>query len=340
MQRRAVCALAAMLAAGTGYAAEVTVKNDSLTDFGTAVIVAGFVTGEKAASWLTSPCDGNLRAVQIFWRSFTGTTGEQIHDSIEIYRAGTFPTPGTLAETIGGPVLTDGVLNEWRYLDENNVIPLIVPVTQNETFVVAFTFDAEPPASGPSVVRDTDGIQPNRNAIYADIGPTFAWFNAQTLGVTGDWVIRAVIDCQEGPQEADVAVGIVATPKAYTAGQPFNYTIVVSNAGPLAAASTTVVDIFPTAFTGAAWTCTPSGGAACTANGSGHITQIVNLPAGSQVTYSVDGTIAPGTAGTISNSVSAVVGGSVTDPVPGNNTATIDTMPDTDLIFADGFEPD
>lgn len=338
MQRRAVCALAAMLAAGTGYAAEITVKNDSLTDFGSASIVWGFASGEKAASWLTSPCNGNLRAVQIFWRSPSGTTGKQIHSAIEIFRAGAFPTPGALVETIGGPVLNDGVLNEWRYIDENNVIPLIVPVSQDETFVVAFGFDRAPePFVDPSVVRDTDGPQPNRNALFAIPG---GWLSAPAVGVNGDWVIRAVVDCQEAPQEADVAVGIVATPELYTAGQPLNYTIVVSNAGPAAASSTTVVDVFPAAFTGASWTCTPSGGAICTANGSGYITQIVNLPAGSQVTYSVDGTIASGTTGTVSNSVSAVVGGSVTDPVPGNNTATIDTMPDTDLIFADGFEPD
>ena len=38
----ALCQLAA--------AAEVTVQNDSLTNFGTAVIVAGFIPGEKGAS--------------------------------------------------------------------------------------------------------------------------------------------------------------------------------------------------------------------------------------------------------------------------------------------------
>jgi len=46
-------------------AAEQTVKNDSLTNLSSAVIVQGFSSGEKAACWLTSPCNGDLRAVQI-----------------------------------------------------------------------------------------------------------------------------------------------------------------------------------------------------------------------------------------------------------------------------------
>ena len=72
MRKSLWLALACMLSSGVG-AAEVTIKNDSLTDFGGAAIIWGFAAGEMAGSWLTSPCDGNLVAVQIFWRSPTGT---------------------------------------------------------------------------------------------------------------------------------------------------------------------------------------------------------------------------------------------------------------------------
>ena len=98
----------ALLTASIGFgaqAAEVTVKNDSLTNFGSAVIITGFAAGEKAASWLTSPCNGNLRAVQVFWRSQTGGSPVVIHLAIEISRSGTFPIPGALAQAINGPVL-------------------------------------------------------------------------------------------------------------------------------------------------------------------------------------------------------------------------------------------
>lgn len=330
--------LTAMLAGiAATHAAEVTIRNDSLDDFGTANIVWGFASGEKAASWLTSPCQGAVRAVQIFWRSPTGTTGQQIHAAIELFASGTFPTPGALLATIGGPVLTDGVLNEWRYLDKNNTIPLNVPIAQDETFVVAFAFDVAPaPFEDPSVVRDNDGPMPNRNAIFAIPG---GWIGAPAAGVNGDWVIRAVVDCTAAPQQADVGVGLASAPKYYVAGDALSYTIVVNNAGPAAASSTSVVDIFPAAFGGAAWTCTASGGASCAANGSGNITEIVSLPAGGEVVFDVVGTVAPGTTGTLSNTVTAVVGGGITDPVGKNNTVTLDTLPDTDTIFADGFEP-
>lgn len=340
---RIIAAGVMALASAFASAAEVTVKNDSLVNFGTASIVWGFVPGEKAASWLTSPCEGTLRAVQIFWRSPSGVTGAQIHDSIEIFRGGSFPNPGTLAETIGGPVLTDGVLNEWRYLDENNVIPLAVPVSENETFVVSFTFDVAPQANvDPSVTRDTDGIQPNRNALYARLAPgLYVWFNSADLGLTGDWIIRAVVDCVEVDPEADVGVEMTADAPGYTPGQPLTYTVVVDNAGPAGASSTTIVDVFPAAFTSPSWTCSPENGATCPASGNGNITHTINLPAGASVTYEITGTVSPTATGTLSNSLSAVVGGSVTDPEPGNNTATLnleEVIDDT--IFANGFEDD
>lgn len=324
--------------AAAAPAAEVTVKNDGLTDFSAGVIQAGFVAGEKAASWLTSPCTGNVVAVQVFWRSLFGGAPITIGEAVDIHRAGTFPNPGELALSVLGPVLSDGVLNEYRYLDENNTIPLAVPVAQNETFVVAYTFSEAPPGTGPSVVNDADGIQPNRNAIYARLGPgTFVWFNSQTLGVNGDWVIRAVVDCQAAAAQADVSASISTSPAAYTAGAPLAYTITIANAGP-SAASAVVVDTFPAAYIAPVWTCTTTGGGSCTAGGSGNIADFVNLPVGGQVVYAVNGTVAPGTTGTLSNSVVAVVNAPATDPNQTNNTATANTEPDNDRIFADGFD--
>ena len=261
----------ASLIAGSASAAEMTVQNDSLTNFGTAVIQAGFVVGEKGASWLTSPCDGNIVAVQIFWLSASGGTGQLLGDSIGIHRSGTFPTPGALAQQIQAPLLTDGVINEYRYLDDNNTVPLIVPVTNNETFVVAYTFSE--------------------------------------------------------------------TPALYTAGGPISHTITISNAGPGNAPSVIVVDAFPAAYTGTTWLCAASGGATCTSGGSGNISQVVNLPLGSHVTYTVNATVAAGTTGILSNSVTAVVNTPATDPDTANNTATANTAPESDRIFASGFDP-
>jgi uncharacterized repeat protein (TIGR01451 family) len=340
--KRCLIALATAFACTCVSAVEQTVKNDSLTDGANGAIVYGFVANEAAASWLTSPCNGNIRAVQVFWRSPSGTQAQEIHDAVTIYRAGTFPNPGAEAAVIGGPILNDGVINEYRFLDENNTVPLVVPVTSGETFVVSFSFFQAPIAgSGPSVLRDTDGIQAGRNALLTDLGGTLIWFNSATLGLTGDWVIRAVVDCAAGPQNADVAVSMSTNPPLYTAGQPLGYTITVSNAGPSPAATTTIVDIFPAAYTGAAWTCTATGGASCTSGGSGNITQNVSLPSGGQVVYSVTGSVLAGTTGALGNSATAVVGSPATDPNSTNNTATLATSPDAgnDAIFDDNFDP-
>jgi len=184
------------VAASAILAEEVTVQNDSLGEGDQGIIQAGFDPGESAAAWLTSPCDGNIVAVQVFWRSLTGTAPMSIEDSIKVLNGGAFPTPGALLASIDGPVMTDSVINEFRYLDENLTIPLIVPVNDGQTFVVSFKFLNDPPqASGPSLVNDVDGCQSGRNTIdAAGIG----WISSCLLGVTGDWVIRAVVDCPSG----------------------------------------------------------------------------------------------------------------------------------------------
>jgi len=173
-------------------AAEVTVQNDSLVPPGVGAIQAGFIAGESAASWLTSPCTGDIVAVQVFWRSVTGGTGQSLEDSITVFAGGTFPTPGSQLALLEGPVMTDGVINEFRFLDDQMTIPLNIPVNSGQVFIVSFRFFNNPdPDNGPSVVTDT-GCQNGKNALFAIPG---GWLNSCALGVSGDWVIRAVVDC-------------------------------------------------------------------------------------------------------------------------------------------------
>ncbi len=187
--------LCVLLLATSAGAAEVVVKNDSVVDGSSAAIQAGFDSGESAAVWLTSPCSGNIVAVQIFWRSITGGTPPSLEDYITINSAGTFPIPGSTLAFLEGPVLNDNFLNEYRYLDEDNTVPISVPVNQGQTFAVVFRFASDPnPFFGPSLVTDSDGCQAGRNAINA-IG--IGWISSCALGVSGDFFIRAVVDCTE-----------------------------------------------------------------------------------------------------------------------------------------------
>lgn len=197
--------LAALFAASPLLAIEVEVKNDSVVDGSTATVQAGFDPGESAAAWLTSPCTGTIVAVRVYWRSLSGGTPPSLEDSITIAQQGTFPTPGPALAFLEGPVLTDGVLNEYRYLDENNTIPISVPVNNNQVFVVSFRFDSNPsPFNGPSVVTDTNGCQGGKNSINAN---GIGWVNSCALGVSGDFMIRAVVDCPEATGACCVVSG-------------------------------------------------------------------------------------------------------------------------------------
>ena len=101
---------------------------------------------------------------------------------------------------IVAPTLTADVMNEYRFLDPpTDAIPLSVPVSAGQSFVVSLLLlnqSAGGAPFAPSVVYDQDGCQPGTNAV--DVIPG-GWSDACPLGVTGDWVIRAVVDCDEVP---------------------------------------------------------------------------------------------------------------------------------------------
>lgn len=190
------CLMSVLWLCRPAQGAEQVVQNDSIADGANGSIQAGFEANESAAVWLTSPCTGNIVAIQVLWLSQLGNAGQTIEDSITISTAGIFPTPGAQLEALLGPVMTDGGLNEFRFLDENSTIPLSVPVTSGQQFVVSFRFFNNVAPGGASVVTDLDGCQANKNAINA-LG--IGWISSCVLGVTGDFAIRAVIDCVEAP---------------------------------------------------------------------------------------------------------------------------------------------
>ncbi|MDB6152650.1 MAG: Ca2+-binding protein toxin-related, partial [Chthoniobacteraceae bacterium] len=84
-------------------------------------------------------------------------------------------------------------------------------------------------------------------------------------------------------------------------GTANTYTIVVTNSGPSDVSGATIADTFPGIFGGVTYTATQTGGASGFSNGSGNLNQVVNLPSGSTITYTVLGTISAGASGTLSN---------------------------------------
>ena len=113
------------------------------------------------------------------------------------------------------------------------------------------------------------------------------------------------------------------------------YTLVVSNAGPNAVSSATVLDNFAPSLSNVLWSCTGISGGACNASGTGSINQLVDLPVGASVVYSITATVALPLPVSISNTASVSVPLGTTDPVAGNNSATV---LDVILLFVNGFE--
>ncbi len=196
--------------AGALGAQPTVVQNDSIVDFGTAIVQAGFAAGEVGAAWLTSPCDGTITHVRVIWLSFTGGALDTIGEWVRIMEPGTFPTPGAVLADLPGPVLSDGFENEFA-------VPQPVPVAQNETFVVGFKFLESPPGVGPSLVTDADGCQAGRNGIFAI--PPSSWFSSCLLGVSGDFGLRAVVSCggpvpffEDGFESGDTSAWTLTAP--------------------------------------------------------------------------------------------------------------------------------
>jgi len=111
-------------------------------------------------------------------------------------------------------------------------------------------------------------------------------------------------------------------------GGTTTYTIVVSNSGPSNVTGATVTDILPPAISSDTFTAVGSGGASgFTASGSGNINDTVNLPVSGTITYTLHANIASSATGTLVNTATVTAPVGVTDPNPGNNTAT-----DTDTL--------
>ena len=117
-------------------------------------------------------------------------------------------------------------------------------------------------------------------------------------------------------------------------GTTTTYTIAVSNAGPSAVVNAPVADTLPAAITSATWTCAATAGSSCgAASGVGNIASTVSLLAGGTATYTLVATISPSVTGSLVNTATVGVPVGVTDPNPGNNSATdTDTLtPSADL---------
>jgi uncharacterized repeat protein (TIGR01451 family) len=127
--------------------------------------------------------------------------------------------------------------------------------------------------------------------------------------------------CYTAPASADLSITNSDGATTAVPGGTVTYSIQAANAGPNAVNGATVTDTFPATLSSCHWTCSGAASGTCTASGSGSISDSsVNLPVGASVTYSATCSIAASATGTLTNTAS--VSSNVSDPVPGNNSAS------------------
>lgn len=153
-----------------------------------------------------------------------------------------------------------------------------------------------------------------------------AGFSGSTGGSTNYHELQGLVTAS--PNDLQVTM---SGPATVLQGAPVTYTLTVTNNGayPIGAADApAVTDTLPAELINVGWTCVPSSGATCTASGSGNLnTTGLTLPSNGSVTYTITGTLAPGTVcgGALTNSANADFGSAATflDPDETNNDSSV-----------------
>ncbi len=208
-----IAAAAVTLTTLGALADEVVIRNDSLENGGSGCIIGDFVPGEEAAVWLTAPQDGAIVAIQVLWWSNDNRAEPTIERNIWVRKSGAFPEPGETLLQLEAPQLTPFFLNEFRFVDENNQIPINVPVESGETVVVSVEYANRTDIrnGSPSIVRDIDGCRARRNGLYAlPPFPFPGWYDWCRVepqvcgGAKGDFAIRVVLEQGDVTRSLDV----------------------------------------------------------------------------------------------------------------------------------------
>lgn len=198
-----VLALLAFLALSTATAhAQLELRNDGFVDNQAAGFQGGFVDGEIGASRFVAPSAGRtLQNVRFLFGGGSGTRTITLHvwdDSASTNNPGVELFSGDFDVTASNMAIQDIDLTS-----SNIVVPA--------QFRVGIEFQH----SGlPCIARDNDGnINASRNYINAIIGGSGQWFQSQTFGLTGDWIIRAIVSDVMPPIDAGIdAPAIIDAP--------------------------------------------------------------------------------------------------------------------------------
>ena len=138
---------------------------------------------------------------------------------------------------------------------------------------------------------------------------------------------------------ADVGVTLGDGVGEIEPGDAITYTLTVTNHGSDVVTGEAVTSAFDAQLMAIAWTCAGTSGATCTASGSGDIADLVDLPAGAAVTYTIEATVDANASGTATSSATVAAPAGYFDPNPSDDEAIDADVIVGDRIFEDGFDP-
>lgn len=187
--RRAVFAAGAVLTSLAASATPQTLQNDGFVDGAPASFQAGFITTEIGAARFvpTIACPCVIESVTVL---FGGNTESRLMGVLIWDDPGSTPAPGDLL--FSGEATLTGSTVAFNEIDLS-----LAPIIVNGPFRVGIEFGHD---GLPGLATDLDGsIDANANFIFADIGGFNFWFPSSTLGVAGDFILRASIDNFEVP---------------------------------------------------------------------------------------------------------------------------------------------
>ncbi|MFO0582978.1 MAG: Ig-like domain-containing protein [Anaeromyxobacter sp.] len=252
--------------------------------------------------------------------------------------------PGLAVKTTGPATVNTGTTMTYTVDYRNDGAGTGTNVTIVETLPTGTTF-ASLNAPGASCTTPAAGGTGNVTCNVGSVNPSSSGSFTITVNVTagaggsinhGNYTIAAdgvskllgplwITSVTSGVTYADLSVTKTDGLAAMSWGASTTYTIVVANSGPSAVTGAQFTDAVPAHVTAAnqSWTCATSGGAACTtASGTGAPSQLLDLPVGSTVTFSVTAQADAGSgAGTIVNTASIAVPAGVTDSRSDNDVA-------------------
>lgn len=186
-----------------------------------------FVPGEEFGAVFAAPAADypiEILKVGIGWGSFSPSGTQTLEQAIHIYDDD-LPNPGTPIFTLPGPLMTEGVINDF----DLEPIPGEIIVADSFTVTLEFANLTENQIFAPTAIHDGSmNCKPGANVILAN---PEGWLDACGIGLTGNWVVYVIYRACAGAVgvgEPQIAASqpvmlMPARPNPFTAGTSLEF---------------------------------------------------------------------------------------------------------------------